>query len=195
MVKIMDEIEAGLKKLVQKIDELEKLQAKCATLSQEISQEITDHDAELLIRMAKSAIPVVKVVGLNMLRKGKQDTKGEIYDPAYFPGKMIILGKAVKPAAFRPDNPQMPVMDQFCVMSEEGKFFELMYSFDGFLTDSYLNPIDAKTTIENYGYDIMFMLYRALHDYLKEDEELVEALKKVIGFIFANNPGPKDQTA
>jgi hypothetical protein len=177
----MDEIEAGLLKLEQKIDELRE---KGDTLS----QEIRDHETELLARMAKSAVPVVKVVGLNMLRKGKQDTKGEIYDPAYFPGKMIILGKSAKPAAFRPDNPQMPVTDQFCVMSEEGKFFELMYSFDGFLTDSYLNPIDAKTAIDHYGYDILFMLYRAMHDYLKGEEALVEALEKVIGYIFARTP-------
>ena len=179
MVKTMDEIEAGYKKIEQKIQEL---QEKADTLS----KEIRDHDAELLARMAKSAVPVVKVVGLNMLKKGKQDTKGEIYDPAYFPGRMIILGKAVKPAASRPDNPQMPVTDQFCVMSEEGKFFELMYSFDGFLTDSYLNPIDPKAAIERYGYDIMFMLYRAMHDYMKGEEVLVEALEKVMGYIFAS---------
>src|SRR5512137_593117 len=163
MVKSMDEIEAGLKKLKQKIEDFEKLQARGNLLS----QEVRDHDAELLAQMTKLVAPVVKVVGLNMLRKGKTDTKGEIYDPAYYPGKMIILGNAVKPASSRPDNPQMPVTDQFCVMSEEGKLFELMYSFDGFLTDSYLNPIDAKTAIANYGYDIMFMLYVALHDYLK----------------------------
>ncbi len=181
MVKIMDEIEAGLKKLEQKIQELQEK-------GDSLSQEIRDHDTELLARMAKSAVPVVKVVGLNMLRKGKQDTKGEIYDPAYYPGKMIILGKSVKPASSRPDNPQMPVTDQFCVMSEEGKFFELMYSFDGFLTDSYLNPVDAKTAIEHYGYDIMFMLYRAMHDYLKGEEALVEALEKVMGYIFAKKP-------
>jgi len=178
MVKSMDEIEAGLKKLEQKIQDL---QEKGGSLS----QEIRDHDTELLARMAKTAVPVVRIVGLNMLRKGKQDTKGEIYDPAYYPQKMIILGKAVQAAAFRPDNPQMPVTDQFCVMSEEGKFFELMYSFDGFLTDSYLNPIDAKTAIEHYGYDIMFMLYRAMHDYLKGEEALVEALEKVMSYIFA----------
>jgi len=176
----MDEIEAGLLKLEQKIEELQEK-------GDSLSQEIRDHDTELLARMAKSAVPVVKIVGLNMLRKGKQDTKGEIYDPAYFPGKMIILGKAAKPAAFRPDNPQMPVTDQFCVLSEEGKFFELMYSFDGFLTDSYLNPIDAKTAIEHYGYDIIFMLYRAMHDFLKGEEALVEALEKVIGYNFARN--------
>jgi hypothetical protein len=178
--KIMDEIEAGFKKLEQKIEEMQEK-------GDSLSQEVRDHESDLLTRMAKSVVPIVKVVGLNMLKKGKQDTKGEIYDPAYFPGKMIILGKAVKPAAARPDNPQMPVTDQFCVLSEEGKFFELMYSFDGFLTDSYLNPINPKTAIENYGYDIMFMLYRAMHDYLKGEEALVEALEKVLGYIYSRN--------
>ncbi len=177
-MKSMDEIEAGVKKMEQKIKELQEK-------GDFLSKEIRTHDEELLARMAKSAVPVVKVVGLNMLRKGKQDTKGEIYDPAYYPGRMIILGKAVRPVSSRPDNPQMPVTDQFCVMSEEGKFYELMYSFDGFLTDSYLNPIDAKTAIEHYGYDIMFMLYRAMHDYLKGEEALVDALEKVIAYIFA----------
>jgi len=180
----MDEIEAGLKKIEEKIEQLSVLEAKRDSLS----QEIRDHDAVLLARMGKLAIPVVKIVGLNMLRRGKQDTKGEIYDPAYFPGKMIILGKSVNTASFRPDNPQMPVTDQFCVLSEEGKLFELMYSFDGFLTDSYLNPIDAKTAIEHYGYDIMYMLYRAIHDYLKGEEALIEALEKVIAFVFARKP-------
>lgn len=184
MVNIMDEIEAGLKKIEEKINDLKTLEEKRDSLS----QEIRDHDAELLKRMAKLAVPIVKIIGLNMLRKGKQDTKGEIYDPAYFPGKMIILGKSANPASTRPDNPQMPVTDQFCVLSEEGKLFELMYSFDGFLTDSYLNPIDAKTAIENYGYDLMYMLYCALHDYLKGEEALVEALEKVTAFIFARKP-------
>ena len=169
---------SGLKKLEQKIQDLQEK-------SESLSQEIRDNDTELLARMARTAVPVVRIVGLNMLRKGKQDTKGEIYDPVYYPQKMIILGKAAQAASFRPDNPQMPVTDQFCVMSDEGKFFELMYSFDGFLTDSYLNPIDAKTAIEHYGYDIMFMLYRAMHDYLKGEEALVEALEKVMGYIFA----------
>ncbi len=177
----MDEIEAGLKKIEEKIEELKVLEEKRESLS----KVIRDHDAELLTRMAKLAVPVVKIIGLNMLRKGKQDTKGEIYDPAYFPGKMIILGKSANPASFRPDNPQMPVTDQFCVLSEDGKLFELMYSFDGFLTDSYLNPIDAKTAIDHYGYDIMYMLYRAIHDYLKGEEALIDALEKVIAFVFA----------
>lgn len=173
----MDEIETGFEKLIQKI---EKLKETDATLSDKIRK----HDASLLARMAVSSVPVVKSVGLNMLRRGKQDLKGEIYDPMYYPEKMIILGKT-DPSAFRPDNPEKQITDQFCVLSEEGSFYELMYSFDGFLTDSYLNPIDAKKAIELYGYDVMVMLYAAMHDYLKGEEVLIEALDKVIGYIFA----------
>jgi len=68
----MDEIEAGLKKIEEKIEQLSELEAQRDSLA----QEIRDHDAELLARMGKLAIPVVKIVGLNMLRRGKQDTKG-----------------------------------------------------------------------------------------------------------------------
>lgn len=173
----MDEIETGFDKLIEKI---EANRGKTT----ELSAKIKENDAKLLARMAKSAIPVVKTVGLDMLKMGKQDTKGEIYDPMYYPRKMIILGKS-EPAACRPDNPQKQITDQFCVLSDEGKIFELMYSFDGFLTDSYLNPIDAKTALEHYGYDILFMLYRALHDYLEGEEALIESLDKVIGYVFA----------
>ncbi len=173
----MDEIKAGFEKIMQKIKDL---QEKEATLS----QEIRDNDAKLLRKMAETSRPIVKSVGLNMLKMGKQDTKGEIYDPAYYPAKMIVLGKT-EPAAFRPDNPAKTITDLFCVLSEDGDFFELMYSFDGFLTDSYLNPIDPKKAIGSYGYDIMFMLYQAMHDYLKGEEALVESLEKVIGYVFA----------
>jgi hypothetical protein len=172
----MDEIEAGLEKIKQKIDELK---VKEGTLAKEIEE----NDAKLLARMANTARPIVKAIGLNMLKMGKQDTKGEIYDPMYYPAKMIVLGKA-EPNAFRPDNPTKKITDQFCVLSEDGDFFELMYSFDGFLTDSFLNPIDPKRAIELYGYDVMFMTYLAMHDYLKGEEELVAALEKVFGYIF-----------
>jgi hypothetical protein len=176
----MDEIETGFTKILEKIDELKKTEGALADT-------VRKNDVKLLSRMADSAVPVVKAVGINMLKKGKQDTKGEIYDPQYYPQKMIILGKA-ETAGFRPDNPQMQVTDQFCVLTEDGDFFELMYSFDGFLTDSYLNPLDAKRAIDQYGYDIMFMLYRAMHDYLKGEETLVQALDTVVGYIFAPTP-------
>ncbi|HEX3002297.1 MAG TPA: hypothetical protein VHN82_08030 [Methanoregula sp.] len=173
----MDDIEKGFDALMQKIEALQENEKALAATVQE-------NEARLLKKMAASAIPVVKIVGLNMLKKGKQDTKGEIYDPQYYPQKMIILGKSEQPSAFRPDNPTMPVVDQFCVLSEDGDFFELMYSFDGFLTDSYLNPITATRALEIYGYDIMFMLYRAMHDYLKNEESLLASLEIVIGYVF-----------
>lgn len=173
----MDEIETGFEKLMQKIDELH-------TKEKSQTAAVKENDAKLLRKMAKSAVPVVKIVGLNMLRMGKQDTKGEIYDPAYYPQKMIILGK-VDAEGFRPDNPAKTITDQFCVLSEDADLFELMYSFDGFLTDSYLNPIDARKAIDVYGYDVMFMLYRAMHDYLESEEKLVGALDTVMNYVFA----------
>jgi len=177
----MDEIEKGYEKLKEKIDQLTALQEKGKALSEKVRA----NDAELLERMAQSAKPVIDKIGLNILKKGKQDTKGELYHPQYYKEKMIILGKA-DPAPCRPDNPSIPVVDQFCVLSEEGGFFEVMYSFDGFLTDSYLNPMTARQAIDQYGYDIMFMLYQALHDYLKGEEAIVDALEKVIGYVFVH---------
>lgn len=173
----MDVIEKGLEKIAEKIEANEKE-------LQERSEKLKAHDAKLLERMARTAEPVVQKVGLQMLKKGKQDTKGEIYHPQYYPRKMIVLGKT-DPAPCRPDNPSIPVTDQFCVLSDDGTLYELMYSFDGFLTDSYLNKISGRQAIDIYGYDVMFMLYRALHDYLKVEEELVAALDKVIGYVFA----------
>jgi hypothetical protein len=175
----MDEIEKGFEKIKEKMDTLAELQEKGKTLSEKVRA----NDAKLLERMAGSAKPVVQKIGLNILKKGKQDTKGELYHPQYYPEKMIILGKT-DPSPCRPDNPSVQVVDQFCVLSEGGNFFEVMYSFDGFLTDSYLNPITAQQAIDLYGYDVMFMLYQALHDYLVGEEELVAALEKVIGYVF-----------
>lgn len=176
----MDEIETGFAKIIEKLEEMKKTEG-------ELSETIRKNDAKLLGRMAESAIPVVRNIGMNMLKKGKQDTKGEIYDPQYYPQKMIILGKMETPGT-RPDNPQMQVTDQFCVLREDGDFFELMYSFDGFLTDSYLNPLDTQRAIEVYGYDIMFMLYQAMHDYLKGQEDLIHSLETVVRYIFARAP-------
>ncbi|MEN6396657.1 MAG: hypothetical protein ABFC78_09265 [Methanoregula sp.] len=172
----MDEIEAGFEKIMQKIEDMKKTDAK-------LSEQVRTHDGQLLSRMATMAIPVVKSVGLNLLKIGKQDTKNEIYDANYYTEKMIILGKT-DPAAFRPDDSSKKITDQFCVLSEKGKFYELMYSTDGFITDSYLNPIDSKSAIDQYGYDIMFMLYQAMHDYLKAEADLIAALEKVVGYIF-----------
>jgi len=96
---------------------------------------------------------------------------------------MIVLGKT-DPAGYRPDNMSKKVDDQFCVLSEDGKFYELMFSFDGFIVDSYANPISPKDALDRYGYEPMYMLYQALHDYLKGQEDLVAALKLVLAFVF-----------
>jgi len=173
----MDEIETGFTKILEKIDELKKGET-------EYAEEVRKNDAKLLSRMADSAAPLVKTIGISMLKKGKTDNKGEIYHPQYYPQKMIILGKSETPGV-RPDNPQMQITDQFCVLSEDGELFELMYSFDGFLTDSYLKPLEPRRAIDEYGYDIMFMLYSAMHDYLKGEEALIRALDTVLGYITA----------
>ena len=99
---------------------------------------------------------------------------------------MIVLGKT-DPSEYRPDNMAKKVEDQFCVLSEDGKLYEMMFSFDGFIVDSYANPISPKEALERYGYDPMYMLYLALHDYLKGQDELVASLKRVLDFVF---PGP-----
>jgi hypothetical protein len=170
-----DQIERGYDILVDRIKEAQK---KETTLSEKVSKEKNT----LLTRMAAKTAPLITKIGLSLLRKGKQDTKGEIYDPEYYREKMIVLGKT-NPAPHRPDNPSMPVVDQFCVLSEKGQFYELMYSFDGFLTDSYLNPITAEDVLQIYGEEPFLMLYHAMKDYLKDREELVAALQKVLDFI------------
>lgn len=177
----MDEIEADFEKIKQNIEEMRK---KEHTLSETVKK----HEGELLGRMAVSAIPIVKSVGINMLKIGKQGTKNDIYDANYYVEKMIILGKAEQSEACRPDDPAKKVTDQFCVLSEKGKLYDLMYSTDGFITDSYLNPIDPKTAFEEYGYDIILMLFTAMHDYLTSEEKLVEALEKVVVYIFGKKP-------
>lgn len=175
----MDEIEQGFQKLVDRIAEIEGKKEEKATLSEKVRK----NDAALLGRMAKSAAPLIPGIGLNMVQRGKQDTKGELYDTSFTRKKMIVLGKT-EPAEFRPDNPSKKVDDQFCVLSEDGKFYELMYSFDGFMVDSYLNPLTPREALDRYGLEVMRMLYHALHDYLKEEEELIKALRVTIDFVF-----------
>ena len=55
--------------------------------------------------MAVMAKPVVKSVGLKLLKIGKQDTKGELYHPNYYNEKMIVLGKC-EPAPSALTTPQ-----------------------------------------------------------------------------------------
>jgi hypothetical protein len=172
----MDEVETGFKTLVARIEAREKEKVN-------LVEELRKKDSLLLTRMAKSAKPLILKIGLNMLERGKQDTKGELYDTSFFRKKMIVLGKT-EPEGQRPDNQAKKVDDQFCVFSEDGKFYELLYSFDGFMVDSYLQPLTPDQALTRYGMDIMVMLYLALKDYLEGEEELVKALNLTLGYLY-----------
>jgi len=178
----MDEIEAGFQKLIKRIGENEKER-------ESLKEQVKKQEAALFERMMRLSTPLISKIGINMLLRGKQDTKGELYDTVFHKKKMIVLGKT-NPADYRPDDSSKKVEDQFCVLSEDGKLYEMMFSFDGFIVDSYANPISPNEALERYGYDPMYMLYHALHDYLKGQEELVASLKLVLDFAF---PGSATQ--
>jgi hypothetical protein len=69
------------------------------------------------------------------------------------------------------------------VFSETASY-ELLYSFDGFLVDSYLQPLTPEQALTRYGMDVMVMLYLALQDYLEGEEELVKALRLTLGYLY-----------
>jgi hypothetical protein len=170
-----DPIEKGYKALLEKLDLTSSdIKKKGAAMK--------ERDAALLERMAELTAPFIQEIGLILLKRGKTDTKGEIYGADYHRKKMIPLGKT-DPAEFRPDDPNKKVTDQFCVLSEEGTFFELMYSSDGFLVDSYLNPITPQLILQTYGYEPMFLLYRFMKEHLEGQDELLTALDRVLAFL------------
>ena len=178
----MDEIEAGFSLLVERVKDMDQKTGELRT-------EIIRQDGALLGRMAAIAAPVVKKIGLALLRQGKQDPRGELYDATFYDQKMIVLGKT-DPVPHRPDNPGKAVTDQFCVLSENGMFYELMYSTDGFIVDSYLNAISSEEAIGLYTHEVILMLYRALRDYLSEQEDLLAALEKTLAFIQEKTAAP-----
>ncbi len=170
-----DEIEKGYTRLLEKIGEN-------AGKIEELGEEVRARDGALMARMGKMTAPLVKKIGLNMLLKGKQDPKGELYDTTFYRDKMIVLGRT-DPVPHRPDDPGKKVDDQFCVLGEDGRFYELMYSSDGVVVDSYRNPLPEQDALNIYGYEVMVMLYRAMRDYLEGQKELLDALEKTIAFI------------
>jgi len=172
----MDEIEKGFDLIFEQLEELE---AK----KEERARQILEGKAKLLEKMATMSASIVARVGMNMVNRAKLDSKGEPYNAEYYQKKMLVLGKT-EPAKFRPDDVSKAVADQFCVLSEEGKFSELMYSSDPIFMDSYLNPLTPDQVLDIYGLEIMFMLYRAMRDYMEANRDLVEALGKVIVFVF-----------
>jgi hypothetical protein len=171
-----EEIENGYQKLVEKIQHIQE------QVEQEAA-ELKKRDVDLLSRMGVLSQPLVEKIGMNMLEKGKQDTKGGLYDSRFYSRKMIVLGKADLVSA-RPDDPAKQVTDQFCLFGEDGAFYEIMYSSDGFLVDSYLNRLEPGDVIGHYGYEPMFMLYRAMRDYLENLEDILAALKRTLEFVF-----------
>jgi hypothetical protein len=181
----MDEIERGFDLIFEQLGELEKAK-------EERARQILEGKAGLLAKMAERSAPVVARVGLCMVNRAKLDGKGEPYNAEYYPKKLLVLGKT-EPAKFRPDNAARAIADQFCVLSEDGKFYELMYSSDPIFMDSYLNPLTAEQVLDLYGLEIMFMLYRAMRDYLEADKDLVEALEKVISFVFCEPLLPPEE--
>lgn len=169
-------IEEGFTRLTETIQELGE---KRGALEKEILADLSG----LLARMATLATPLVGTLGNQFLEKSKQDGKGELYDSIHYEKKMIILGRADEPASYRPDDLKKSVQKQFCVLTEDGKIAELMYSDDGFIIDSYINPLTPEEALDLYGPELLFMLYRALNDYGNLQEELVVALDTTLAFI------------
>jgi hypothetical protein len=132
--------------------------------------------------MAATAAAVVPAAGLEVMARGKVDGSGEMFDQEYYPGRMLVLAKT-EPMPFRPDNPEKAVTDQFCVLKEDGTLAELMYSTDTVLVDSLLAPISPGDALGVYGPELLFMLYRALRQYLEGEEALLDALRATLEYI------------
>jgi len=174
-----DVVEKGFERLEVIIGETKDKQ-------QELSEEVKQNATALLSKMASSVGLIVQEIGQEFLQKAKVDQKGELYDQVYYPDKMIILGKSANPEAFRPDNPTKKVTQQYCVLSAAGNLFELMYSNDGFIIDTYASPVTPEDAIYFYGYDIIYMLYSAMRDYALAQEDILDAMNITLGYIQRN---------
>ena len=170
-----EEIERGLAALEERI-----------TTTRDAIAEATDSvqkdEAHLLARMAATATVIVPAAGLEVMARGKVDGSGEMYDQGYYPGKMLLLART-EPMPFRPDNPEKAVTDQFCVLRADGTLAELMYSNDTVLVDSLLVPIAPEDALGIYGPELLFMLYRALRQYLEGQEALLDALGITLDYL------------
>lgn len=171
----MSDIEKGFDALIERMEAVEEEQ-------QELTGEIREKEVALLCRMVRDAAELIPRIGLTMLEKGKQEPDGTIYDPTYYPEKMVVLG-TTEPLAYRPDDVTRTVDHQICALSEDGRLYEVMYSSNGFIIDSYRQPLECDEAFEIYGYELMVMLYRALKDYLENEEELVNALRITLDYI------------
>ena len=149
----------------------------------ELSEEVKKNRAELLSAMGRTAAPLAAKMGVNLLIRGKAGANGEMYDQVYSDEKMFILGKT-DPMPYRPDDMTKKVDTQFCALSEKGVFSEIMYTNSEFMTDSYIREISAEEAFDLYGFDIMFMLYKAFEQYLRRSDDLVSSLEKTLAYVF-----------
>ena len=146
------------------------------------STELRGREGALLGRMGIRAASLVQSVGLNVLEHGKIGLDGEVFEARHYAQKVLVLGRT-DPMPFRPDNPEKKIDDQFCVLREDGTFAELMYSSAGGIADSYLQQITSDEALAIYGYELIFMLYRALKECLDGEETLLAALGEVLSFL------------
>jgi len=160
------------------LETLDALEAE----KEEAAAKVRENAATLLARMAADAAPVVKKVGLEMLRRARREASGQLYDQEFYEKRMIVLGKG-DPLPYRPDDTAKPVDVQICVLDEDGVFHELMYTNTEIRTDSYLSVLTPDEAFEIYGYEILFMLYRALYEYAEKEEELMAALARTLEYI------------
>ena len=173
-------VEKGFQRLEELIEEIKGEQ-------RDLAEKIKKESAGLLKKMTQIVGCVVKEGGQKFLQKAKVDQKGELYDQVFYPDKMILLGKAVKSVSFRPDNPTKKVDQQYCVLSEAGNLFELMFSNDGFIIDTYVAELSPEDALSFYGYDIIYMLYSAMRDYGLAQQDLIDAMNITLGFIQQQN--------
>ncbi|HOB17587.1 MAG TPA: hypothetical protein PKK74_02670 [Candidatus Methanoculleus thermohydrogenotrophicum] len=168
-------IEEGYTRLLETIEDL---QAK----KEEIATELREGAGALVARMAADTAPIINRIGLEMLWRAKREASGELYEQVFYEKKMIVLGKS-DPLPYRPDDPSKPVDTQLCVLSEDGNFYEVMYTTTEIRVDSYASPLTPEEAFDIYGYDLVFMLYRAMYEYAEQEEELTAALARALEYI------------
>jgi hypothetical protein len=147
------------------------------------------HDGTLLERMGEMAKPIANAIGIEILSRGKVDISGELYDPKFYETPMIVLGKSMEVAPFRPDDPSKMITDQFCTLGSDGVFYEILYSQDELIVDSFLGALTGRQVLDLYGYETMYMLYKALQQYADNQEEFLFALAAVLEFIGISGKG------
>ena len=170
-------IKEGYNRLLETLGDLQAEKKESAS-------ELRGSVGALLARMATDTAPVVAEIGLEMLQRAKREASGELYDQGFYEKKMIVLGKT-DPLPYRPDDPTLPVDAQICVLGEDGVFYEVMYTNTEIRIDSYLAPLTPEEAFDVYGYDLVFMLYRAMFEYAQKEEELTAALARTLEYLAA----------